>query len=224
MQILGGTVSPGLNDTYDLGAPLLRWRNGYFKNLYADDIYGGTFHGTVDGIANRADFLLYAGGYRSAADANTPLTIMARDASGNFSAGVMTGTATQARYADLAERYESDRKYEPGTVVVFGGEKEITVTDNLADSRVAGVISTNPAYEMNVSPETEEFLPVALRGKVPVKVLGRVQKGDVLVTGGLEGYAVSVEDARQAPAAAIIGKALEDKVTDDPGVIMAVIV
>ena len=224
MQILGPTVSPGIDITYDLGAPLLRWRNGYFKNVYADDFFGGTFRGTLDGISSKADLLLYAGDYRAATDANTPFSIMARDSSGNFSANIMTGTATQARYADLAERYESDKPYEPGTVVVFGGEKEITVTDNLGDYRVAGVISTNPAYEMNVSPETEGFLPVALRGKVPVKVVGRIQKGDILITSGIPGYAVSAESGRQAPAASIIGKALENKVTDVPGVIMAVIV
>jgi len=224
MQILGGTVSPGLDITYDLGAPLLRWRRGYFKELFADDFFGGTFHGTLNGISNRADLLLYSGDYRFATDVGTPLTIMARDGSGNFTANIMTGTATQARYADLAERYESDDIYEPGTVVVFGGSKEITVTDNPGDHRVAGVISTNPAYEMNVSPETEEFLPVALRGKVPVKVVGRVNKGDVLITSGVLGYAVSAESGRQAPAASIVGKALENKVTDEPGVIMAVIV
>jgi hypothetical protein len=136
----------------------------------------------------------------------------------------MTGTATQARYADLAERYESDSKYEPGTVVVFGGTKEVTVTSELADYRVAGVVSTNPAYEMNVSPETKDFLPVALRGKVPVKVIGRVKKGDILVTSGVSGYAVSADDAHQVAAAAIVAKAIEEKNTDDLGVVMAVIV
>ena len=226
---------PGLDNTYDLGEPTLRWRR-----IYGVDFYGGTFHGAVDGdstgTAARAKKLYYANAfntppdesnnlkYVSATEDNQTNTIVARDYNGNFAANIMTGTATQARYADLAERYEADAEYEPGTVVVFGGEKEITVTTELADYRVAGVVSTNPAYEMNVSPETEEFLPVALRGKVPVKVVGKVNKGDILVTSGVAGHAVSVDDAGKTPAAAIVAKAIEEKVTDEPGLVMAVIV
>ncbi len=224
MQILSGAVDPGITDTYDIGEPALRWRNGYFKNLYADDFYGGTFHGNLDGISNRADFLLYAAGYRSATDSNTPFTIVARNASGNFAANVIDAIATKALYADLAERYEADAVYEPGTVVVFGGEKEITVTDKSGDHRVAGVVSTNPAYEMNVSAETEGFLPVALRGKVPVKVIGSVSKGDILVTSSTPGHAVSTGSGETYSPHAVVAKAIEDKVNPDPGVVMAVIV
>ena len=79
---------------------------------------------------------------------------------------------------------------------------------------------------MNDNPDTESsmFLPIALRGKVPVKVIGKVQKGDVLVTSGVKGHAVSVEDARQVSAASIVAKAIENKDSDSPGVVMAVIV
>ena len=235
MQILGGAVDPGITDTYDLGEPNLRWRK-----IYAKEFYGGTYYGAVegdiDGTAARAKRLYYSNAFNTApnesdnlkyviaTDLNQTNTIVARDNSGNFSANVMTGTATQARYADLAERYEADKVYEPGTVVVFGGSKEVTVTTELGDYRVAGVVSTNPAYLMNVSNETESFLPIALRGKVPVKVVGRVQKGDILITSGVEGCAVSAEDGRQVPAASIIAKALEEKITNDLGVVMAVIV
>ena len=102
--------------------------------------------------------------------------------------------------------------------------QQITVTTQLNDFRVAGVISTNPAYEMNVSPETESFLPVALRGKVPVKVVGMVKKGDVLVTSEVAGHAVAVADPSQVPAASIVAKAIEEKVTDGLGVVMAVVI
>lgn len=234
-KVKDGAFDPGLDVTYDLGEPTLRWRNVYAQRFIGGS-FSGTFEGDMDGTALRAKRLYFANAFGTTANENDPLkyvpatnlnqnnTIVARDNSGNFSAGIMTGTATQARYADLAERYESDSMYDPGTVVIFGGDKEITVTTELADYRVAGVVSTNPAYEMNVSPETKDFLPVALRGKVPVKVVGRVKKGDILVTSGVAGYAVSVEDAHQVSAAAIIAKALEEKFTDDPGVVMAVIV
>lgn len=234
-KVQDGAFDPGLDITYDLGEPSLRWRNVYALH-FIGGTFSGEFDGDINGTALRAKKLYYARSfgtspneadplkYVSSTDLNEINTIVARDNSGNFSANIMTGTATQARYADLAERYEADNAYEPGTVVIFGGEKEITVTEELADFRVAGVVSTNPAYEMNVSPETEGFLPVALRGKVPVKVVGRVKKGDVLVTSGVVGHAVSVEDAHQVSAAAIVAKALEEKVTDGPGVVMAVIV
>ncbi len=122
------------------------------------------------------------------------------------------GVSTQARYADLAEKYVADDEYEPGTVVIFGGAKEITVTTEFADTRVAGAISTNPAYLMNAA---EPGLPVALRGKVPLKVFGPVNKGDCLVTSDRPGYAVSVGRSKDH-GKAVFAKSLEEN--QDPGV------
>lgn len=90
----------------------------------------------------------------------------------------MYGVSVQAKYADLAEHYAADADYVPGTVVVFGGAKEITVSNISHDPRVAGVISTNPAYLMNAA---SAGLPVALTGRVPCQVQGPVAKGDRLV-------------------------------------------
>lgn len=132
----------------------------------------------------------------------------------------MYAQATTALYADLAENYLADADYAPGTVVIFGGEKEITVTTEAADERVAGVVSTNPAYLMNSG---EPGLPVALRGKVPVKVVGPVTKGDSLVTSTTAGVAVSVGRSREY-AQAVFAKALETDITDNEKVILAVIV
>jgi cytoskeletal protein CcmA (bactofilin family) len=99
------------------------------------------------------------------------------------------GKSIQAQYADLAERYRADAEYDVGTVLVFGGKQEVTVTTQFADHRVAGVVSGQPAYLMNaVAPG----IAIALRGRVPVKVIGPVHKGDLLVTSDLEGHAVSV--------------------------------
>jgi hypothetical protein len=129
------------------------------------------------------------------------------------------GTAVHAQYADLAERYASDADYEPGTVVVFGGDEEITVTNKFADPRVAGAISTDPAYLMNAE---AAGLPVALRGRIPVKVVGPVTKGDSLVTSDVAGHAESV-GTRLGYAQAVFAKAIETDLTDGPKVITAVI-
>jgi hypothetical protein len=129
-------------------------------------------------------------------------------------------TATTALYADLAENYVADADYIPGTVVVFGGEKEITVTNEAGDERVGGVVSTNPAYLMNSG---EVGLPVALRGKVPVRVVGPVTKGDSLISSDTPGVAVSVGRSR-AYAQAVFAKALETDSNDNEKVITAVII
>ena len=98
------------------------------------------------------------------------------------------GTAIHAQYADLAENYLADKFYNPGTVLMFGGDQEVTVAD--ADTKaVAGVVSTNPSYIMNAG---IDGLPVALRGRVPCKVIGPVAKGDLLVTSDVEGHAKSL--------------------------------
>ena len=133
-----------------------------------------------------------------------------------LSAGIFSGIATSARYADLAEKYATDAEYEPGTVVVFGGDAEVTVTTDANSPRVAGVISTDPAYMMN-SDAPGQY--VALRGRVPCKVMGKVKKGDVLVTSELAGHAVVAEQPHFVGAACIIGKAVADKHDDLPGVI-----
>lgn len=129
------------------------------------------------------------------------------------------GVSTQARYADLAEKYLADAEYEVGTVVVFGGEQEITTTSTFADTRVAGAISTNPAYLMNAA---SPGLPVALRGRVPVKLIGTVSKGDLLVTSAQAGYAQSVGQDRSYHNA-VFAKSLETDSRNGSKIIEAVI-
>jgi hypothetical protein len=138
----------------------------------------------------------------NATSANTASTIVARDGSGNFSAGVITATATAARYADLAERYLADADIEPGTVVCFGGEAEVTACNQESHHAVAGVVSTDPAYLMNAE---ADGVAVALCGRVPCKVSGPVAKGDLLVSSNIAGHAKS--DNNAGPGR-IIGKAI----------------
>ncbi len=115
------------------------------------------------------------------------------------------GRSVQAQYADLAENYVADKNYVPGTVVVFGGDAEITATTTDHDPRVAGVISTNPAYLMNAVTTGQ---PVALTGRVPCMVLGPVDKGDRLVTSKMSGVAQRLVDSRYTPGC-IFAKSLE---------------
>ncbi len=137
-------------------------------------------------------------------------------------AGTIQGTWTltgasklQATYADIAEYYEGDKEYEPGTVLVFGGDKEVTTTDKMNDTRSAGVVTTNPAYVMN-NEQTGAKVCIALAGRVPCKVVGRVKKGDLLTTSATPGYAVK---ATNPILGSIIGKAIEDKDYGEAGVI-----
>jgi hypothetical protein len=124
------------------------------------------------------------------------------------------GVAVQAEFADVAEMYESDINYAPGTVVKIGGEKEITQTVVEDDTEVFGVISDNPAYLLNSGlARTKLALPVALIGRVPVTVIGPVKKGQRLVSSNIPGTAKAC--AKPDPLA-IIGRALES--SDEEGV------
>lgn len=116
------------------------------------------------------------------------------------------GKATTAQYADLAEIYTSDKKYVPGTVLIFGGNEEVTISTLSHDPRIAGVVSTNPAYLMN---STETGVQVALTGRVPCRVLGPVRKGDRLVASEHAGIAQRLNGLLYEPGC-IIGKALEE--------------
>jgi len=116
------------------------------------------------------------------------------------------GVSTQAKYADLAENYVADLAYAPGTVVIFGGDKEITTTSISHDTRVAGVISTNPGYLMNAG---TAGLPVAFTGRVPCQVRGPVTKGTVLVTSDIPGVAEALNSSMFKPGC-ILGKSLEN--------------
>jgi hypothetical protein len=114
--------------------------------------------------------------------------------------------ATTALYADLAEVYEADADYEPGTVVSFGGSKEVTISTQYADPAVAGVISANPSYLMNNGLTADHRAIVALTGRVPTSVTGTVSKGSMMVSAG-NGRA----RACSTPAmGTVIGKALEN--------------
>ena len=138
----------------------------------------------------------------NATSSNTGGTIVARDGSGNFSAGLITGTATAARYADLAEMYAADAEIEPGTVVHFAGDGKVAACDVANCRAVAGIISTDPAHLMN---SDQEGVALALAGRVPCKVTGAVAAGDLMVSAG-NGMAMANNEAAMGT---VIGKAIE---------------
>jgi len=138
----------------------------------------------------------------------------------NVYATLFQGTATSARFADLAENYASDNAYEEGTVLMFGGDAEVTVSTKHGTTKVAGVVSTNPAHLMNAELEAEHVVALALQGRVPCKVVGKIEKGDMIVASDLVGVATASDDPKMG---SVIGKALQDYDSDKVGVIEVVV-
>ena len=127
-----------------------------------------------------------------------------------------SGASMQATWADLAEWYTSDQEYEPGTVLEFGGDSEVRASTKQGTTKVAGVVTTNPAYVMNQHCQGTKSC-VALQGRVPCKVIGKIEKGDLMISSSISGVAMSAgEDARPGT---IIGKALENYDSDQIGTI-----
>lgn len=167
------------------------------------------------------DYLTYAtatSGIKSTANilpnANATFNLGSTSLRWNF----VYGVATSAQYADLAENYLADAEYEPGTVMVFGGKREITASDSDMDTRVAGVVSTKPAHLMNGDLTGPHVTALALTGRVPTKVYGPVRKGDLMVSTD-DGHARS---EIEPTVGSVIGKALEN-FDGDEGVIEVVV-
>ena len=200
------------------GTGTLDVTNGLLRSTTLTTGASGTA-GTLTGawsLASGSQIDLSSGTLRS-----TTLTTGASSTAGTITGNwsLSAGSQLQATYADLAEYYEGDREYEPGTVLVFGGEKEVTTTTLRDDTRAAGVVTTDPAYIMN-SEQKGIKVCIALAGRVPVKVVGRIKKGDLLTTSSTPGYAVKALDPKLG---SIIGKALEDKDNGEAGVIQVAI-
>jgi hypothetical protein len=227
-------IQPTANLTTDLGTSSLYWANVFANVTNTVGLQVGAIGAAIGGptaITNAAIATststgalvvnggvgiagnIYVGGASNLAGNVTVTGNILPSTGSTYSIGspgrtftTVYAKATSAAYADLAEIYVPDRHYEPGTVVVFGGDREITETTADHDHRVAGVISTNPAYLMN---SETEGLPVALTGRVPCKVIGPISKGDVLVTSRLGGVAQRMLADRFVPGC-ILGKSLQN--------------
>lgn len=190
-------IYPETTNVYYIGSPTEK-----FNTMYAT-----TFNGT----ATVASALDVGGTARSASTTAGVNTIAARDSSGNLTATVFNGTATKARYADLAEKYTTEETHPVGTVMAVSPAKFAEAQDISAETRPAkssdfaiGVISENPAYLMNSEIDGQA---IALKGRVPVRCVGVVQKGMAM-------YAWENGVASQTATKALVGLALES--SDDP--------
>jgi len=187
--------------------PTLSVNNGSGLKIRINDIHQGG--GQADFLFMSSDQALAAGGDQRPAfvgDADDTCNIgLPTKPFSQVYADVFNGIATSAQYADLAENYVSDTEYQPGTVLEFGGEFEVTLAED-GTNRVAGVVTTNPAYLMNSKCEGIHIAAIALQGRTPCKIRGNVRKGDMLMSGG-NGFA---RRAQTPQIGTIIGKALQD--------------
>lgn len=134
-----------------------------------------------------------------------------------------TGARINATYADLAERFEADDVYDAGTVVEIGGDKEITAVQSDLSEDVFGVVSVTAGFTMNGAAGSDTTHPaIAVSGRVPVKVIGQVKKGQRLVSAGIKGYARAASK-NELNAFNVIGRALEDKTDSATGTVLAVV-
>lgn len=174
---------PAADNAFDIGSTSLRWK----------DVHAVSFVGE----ASRATALRVGSDFRTASVSATNNSVAIRDATGNLAANLFQGTATQARYADLAEKYTTDQEYPVGTVMAVGGTAETRAakTSDLA----IGVISNKPAYLMNSESEGQA---IGLKGRVPVRVLGPVKKGQAV-------YAWEAGVASTLASNGLVGIALE---------------
>ena len=158
-------------------------------------------------------------------------TATAGDKSGGITVAISTlvanleGTATAAQYSDVAERFASDTAYTPGTVVALGGAQEITQVNEEASDEVFGVVSSldQAAFKMNGGAGNDDTHPyIAMTGRVDVKVIGSVNKGDRLISASVPGYARAATKA-ECTAFNVIGRALTSKTEEGQGSVLAAV-
>tara|TARA_B100000214_G_scaffold375585_1_gene362958 strand:+ start:432 stop:1907 length:1476 start_codon:yes stop_codon:yes gene_type:complete len=154
-------IIPAVDNTFALGSGSLK-----FSNVYATNFTGE---------ASQATALRVGTDFRTASASASNNTVAVRDATGNIAANLFQGTATQARYADLAENYLTDEIYPVGTAMAVGGDAEAR-SAKVGDYCI-GVISENPAYLMNSEAGGQA---IGLKGRVPVRVNGPVSKGQAV--------------------------------------------
>ena len=201
----------------DGGAGVAAVTTATANSIVGRDANGDITANIFSGTATNSNQLDNAGADITA----TANTIAKRDSDGDLVARKFEGTATAAQFADLAEMYASDEQYAPGTVLVFGGDAEVTKSTQFCDPKIAGVVSTEPAHLMN---STLEGVAVALRGRVPVMVEGPVKKGDVIVSSPTPGVATALDQYSSMPhAICIIGKSLEEDSSTETRLIEVVV-
>ena len=181
-----------------------------------------SFAGTYNNSNVAAYLPTYGGNILTVQTQATVLTTGANTTAGTITGNwtLTSGSRLQSTYADLAERFEADTYYDAGTVVELGGDKEITAVQYELSDDVFGVVSATAGYIMNGAAGSDEtHPPIAVGGRVQVKVTGKVKKGQRLVSAG-NGVARAAKPG-EATAFNIIGRALEHKTTDELGAVEA---
>jgi len=208
LDIRPGNILPGIQST---GPTVYRSIDIGSSSAPFDDMYAGNFYG----ISEKASALIVNGNVRTgavdSAGTGTGNTVAVRDSSGNLNAVLFQGTATQARYADLAEIYTTDKDYPTGTAMAVGGDAEARAAKS-SDIAI-GVISAEPAYLMNSACDGQA---IGLKGRVPVRVTGVVQKGQIVYAWG-DGVCSTIQTT------AMVGIALESSDNDSEKLIECVL-
>jgi hypothetical protein len=214
------TIIPSTTNTIDIGTSSLK-----FNNVYADNFVGNvttTAPASLPSIVKSgADTVGNIGSAANRFGTVFAVNFIGTEFAGHFT-GNVTGTAMTANYADLAERFEADIPLMPGTVVELGGLKEITMAVQELSEAVFGVISTLPGFLLNGSAGSNAtHPPVAVNGRVPVRVIGLVTKGDRLVSAG-NGLARAALRS-EITAFNVLGRALGNKTTEGEGTVEAIV-
>jgi filamentous hemagglutinin len=201
------------------------WNDGT-NNVWVDQSQATTLstlsvsgNATISGTLTATNISVSSGVWNVAGITNSGANGAGNIGNSTVTFNTVFAKATTAQYADLAENYLADAVYAPGTVLVFGGTAEVTVSNISHDTRIAGVVSTQPAYLMNS--HQANGTPVALMGRVPCQVRGPVNKGDRLVNiaAGIAGR----YDSELAQSGCIIGKSLQDIDSDRVDIIEIVV-
>ena len=178
-------IIPAVDNTVGLGSASLRWSNVYAANF--------------TGLSEKASALVVSGTNRAGDVSASYNSVAVRDATGNIAANLFQGVATQARYADLAEKYSTAEELAAGTAVAVCTCKDHEVEPATASNHCIGVVSTQPAIMMNSDAEGQY---IALKGRVPVRVKGAVVKGQAV-------YALADGVCTTLATTALVGIALE---------------
>jgi len=207
LRILANSVIPGLKvdgittETVTLGSV-----DHLFNNVYASNFTG---------LSEKASSVVVSGTNRAGSESSTSGTVAVRTSStqtingqsipaGSLKATYFVGTATQAQYADLAEKYTTAEEYPVGTAMSICTDAEHEAHAAGKSDFAIGVISAEPAYLMNIDCDGQA---IGLKGRVPVRIKGTVKKGQA-VYAWEDGVCTTIESR------ALVGIALES--SEDP--------
>ena len=189
-------IVPATDNTFALGSASLA-----YSNVYAN---------AFTGEASKAATMRVGTDFRSASASATNNTVAVRDATGNIAANLFQGTATQARYADLAEKYTTAQELAPGTAVAVCSHPDHEVEPAVASNHCIGVVSTDPAYMMNSEADGQY---IGLKGRLPVRVKGAVRKGDV-VYAMADGVCTTIATTALVGIALVSNDSIEEKLVE----------